>query len=258
MYNCYYLQGFNMDTELIAHSLLGYLKIVQDSFTPLNRLGWIYRGQSDIDWELKPKAGRKEFFDTKWANEHPDNPHHDLLRFNDWKEQAFAFLDNVPEHELEFLALAQHHGLATRLLDWTQNPLVALFFAVNDNRDKDGVVYCYLENYVISYDNQYFREIDHVVSFQPRPINPRILNQRGLFTYHPNPNVELAGSKPIGIKQIAYNDSNLAKITIPRDMKNMIMRELYEVGIDQSFLFPGLDGLSSMINEETSRILRYR
>ncbi|WP_310439707.1 FRG domain-containing protein [Sulfuricurvum sp.] len=246
-----------MNTKHIGSSLLDYLKIIRDDFTPLNGIGWIYRGQSNIDWELKPKAGRNEFFDHKWSKEYPDNPHHDLLRFNAWKDQAFAFLDNIPEHELEFLALAQHHGLATRLLDWTSNPLVALFFAVNDNRDKDGIVYCYLENYTITYDNQYFREINHIVSFKPRPISPRILNQRGLFTYHPNPSIELTGSEPIDRKEIAYNNSNLAKITIPKDMKNMIMRELYEVGIDESFLFPGLDGLSAMINEETSRILRY-
>ncbi len=245
-----------MDEQLVAYSLVSYLEIVKKNFKPLNGLGWVYRGQSNIDWELKPKAGRKEFFNSKWDEKHPNNPHHDLLRFNNWKEEATAFLEKIPEHELEFLALAQHHGLATRLLDWTKNPLVALFFAVNENRDKDGIIYCYLGHDAITYDNKNFRDIELVVSFQSRPINTRILNQRGLFTYHPNPSIALTASEPIDRKEIAYKNSNLGRIQIPKEMKNLILRELYEVGIDVSFLFPGLDGLSAMINEQTSRILR--
>lgn len=247
---------FQKDDTTKIFTLLDYLSIIQSSFTPANNLGWIYRGQSDIEWKLIPKAGRKEFFDEKWKEEEPDNPHYDLLRFNDWKDKAYPYLIQKPEYELELLALAQHHGLATRLLDWTKNPLVALFFAVNDCKDSDGVVYCYLENYVIPYYTENFREINHIMSFQPRPINPRISNQQGLFTYHPEPNVELKSCEPISRLEITYKDTNLAKIIIEKSFKNRIMRELNELGINYSFLFPGLDGLSALINEETSKSLK--
>lgn len=247
---------FQKDNTTKIITLLDYLSIIQSSFTPLNNLGWIYRGQANSEWKLIPKAGRKEFFNEKWKKKHPNNPHHDLLRFNEWKDKAYPYLIQKPEYELELLALAQHHGLATRLLDWTKNPLVALFFAVNDCKDSDGVVYCYLGENVIKYDNKNFREINQVVDFEPRPINPRISNQQGLFTYHPEPNVELKACEPISRLEIAYNGTNLAQIIIEKSFKNRIMKELNELGINYSFLFPGLDGLSALINEETSRILR--
>ncbi len=248
---------FQKDDTTKIFTLIDYLSIVKKCFTPLNNLGWIYRGQANIEWKLIPKAGRKEFFDEKWEEEYPDNPHYDLLRFNDWKDKAYPYLIQKPEYELELLALAQHHGLATRLLDWTKNPLVALFFAVNDCKDSDGVVYCYLGEYSIEYNNnKKFREINQIVSFEPRPINPRISNQQGLFTYHPEPNIELEVCKPLSMAEIGYNDKNLAQIIIDKKFKDRIMRELNELGINYSFLFPGLDGLSALINEETSRSLK--
>lgn len=51
------------------------------------------------------------------------------------------FTDARPKNDKEFLFLAQHYGLPTRLLDWTYNPLIALYFACCSNFDKDGIVY---------------------------------------------------------------------------------------------------------------------
>lgn len=49
------------------------------------------------------------------------------------------FTDARPKNDKEFLFLAQHYGLPTRLLDWTYNPLIALYFACCSNFDKDGM-----------------------------------------------------------------------------------------------------------------------
>lgn len=236
----------------IVTSVIDYLTIIKKYFKSIKKMGWCYRGQSNIQWKLKPKAGRDEYYKQSWAEKFPDIPHYDLNRFNDWKHHAVGYIKNLPEHELEQLALAQHYGLATRLLDWTNNPLVSLYFAVHENFDKDGVVYCYLGHYAITRDNNNFQEIDKVCTYIPRKIFQRLINQQGLFTYHPNPTECLEPERANEIhKNISYNGLNLVKIIIPKEFKENILNELYELGIDESFLFPDLDGVSKMINMQT-------
>ena len=76
-------------------------------------LGWIFRGQADASWPVVPLAGRPEY-----------NTGTELGRFREWRTRAIAYADSIPENDWEALALAQHHGLAARLLDWTHNPLI--------------------------------------------------------------------------------------------------------------------------------------
>src|ERR1051325_4909745 len=119
--------------------------------------GWIFRGEVDSSWVPIPRAGRQPFFTSC----HPPfigepvskkNPPRDLGRFNHWRELASAYVRDLPEDDFECLAYAQHYGLPTRLQDWTENSLVALYFATEDCFDKDGAVYAFFPAVYIDHE----------------------------------------------------------------------------------------------------------
>lgn len=206
----------------------------------IDGFGWWYRGQADSRWKLLPKAGRAEFH-------LPDN--RDIGRFNMWRRQAIAY-SPLPDSELEQLALAQHHGLATRLLDWSRNPLVASYFACFEYPDQDGAVY------ILESPFQLFTEemdLDRLIKktgifgYHPKAISPRVLNQKGLFTVHcePSRHIDIEKSRNAG------DHPNLARLIIPARLKKDILGLLEDYGIDRSFMFPDLDGLSTHINSKT-------
>ena len=130
-----------------------------------NGFGYWFRGQANLNWSLLPKAGRADFYLGK---------NKDLGRLYDWKNQAIAYTE-LPDNEFECIAIAQHHGLSTRLLDWTQNPLVATYFAVNAENDIDGSIYMLDCPEVFVSDKTKFnmiKEYKGVLAYIPRSISP--------------------------------------------------------------------------------------
>lgn len=209
-----------------------------------NGLGNLFRGQADSEWGLLPKAGRKEYF-------LPEN--RDLGRFKDWENQAIAY-GELPINRLERLAIAQHHGLATRMLDWTQNPLVAAFFSVISEPEKDGAIYILEVLDDIADGETSFETIENfngVVSYLPRALSPRVISQKGLFTIHCPANKEIEIKK----SRISSEQLNLKKIVLPTHLKLTVEIMLNDYGINASTLFPDLDGLSKYKNRETLDII---
>jgi hypothetical protein len=219
------------------------LHLVFRGFRSHDGVGWLFRGQADSSWNLEPKAARKIYY-------LPDD--RDLGRFHDWTAQAVAYSD-LPSNFLESLALAQHHGLATRLLDWSMNPLVACYFACSERYEKDGAVYIYEspELHLASNINKdKLIERKGVFCFIPRAISPRILNQKGLFTVHCDAAEKIQVTQSIVDKE----RPNLFALIIPANLKLQILNHLDDYGIDRMFLFPDLDGLSAKINFRTERM----
>ena len=148
-------------------------------------------------------------------------------------------MEKYPDNDWDWLAIAQHHGLATRLLDWTKNPFVATFFACLDNLKKDGVIYYFSIKGMYDTDlktNPF--KIKKFDTFFPSGLAARIINQRGLFTISPNPTLSLE-------KEV----EDLKKIIISKKAKNDIINSLDYVGVNKLSLFQDLDNLSNYLND---------
>lgn len=216
----------------------------------------MFRGQADLTWPLIPKAGRPGFYlkaNDYWQKAGQTSG--DLGRFNEWRKEAIAFTRKVPRNDFECLALAQHYGLATRLLDWTSNPLVALFFAVEELPEVDGAVFCYYQSRIIRHEYKP-EQIPQVGRYAPRPFDRRILSQAALFSYHPHPQVALEAQaiddEPAGL---APDGVDLVTLRVRAKTKGILQQQLNEFGMNRRALFPDLEGLSQFVNWQTMRAI---
>ena len=223
------------------------------------RSDFAFRGLSDWNYRLENSFLRN-------CGEKPELEYHLLRNF---RKYARTSEPNLTITQLRSLVLAQHHGLPTRLLDWTYSPFIAMHFATanTEKYDTDGVIWkvdfvkvnelapeplisllrtekCnvftveMLESEFSSIAR--FDEVhgpNRAIFFEPPSIDERIVNQFALFSL-------MSPATAVFDDWLAQNPEIFNRIVIPKELKWEIRDKLDQANITERVLFPGLDGLA--------------
>lgn len=214
---------------------------IDDLFLFLNKFSQkktrlLFRGHKSSEYKLIPSIGR---YNTNKKKEF--TPDDEIKTLKLFKQKSYPYLDkNVSK--LELLALAQHYGLPTRLLDWTWNPLVALYFSVKDDFNQDSAIFVWEKNFSSQLNPEFDPfKIKEIKLYIPLHFTKRIVAQSGIFSIQPNPNSEIV-------------DNNISKIIIKKEIRLEIKKSLEKFGINQSTIFPDLDGVGEYVKWLTTNV----
>lgn len=216
-----------------------------------------FRGHSNSGWTLLPGIMRTAPGLSEGSS---------LARF---KQSAAMLMERLPTSSFDWTFMMQHYGVPTRLLDWSESPLVAMFFAVEDldkHPDTDAAIWCLKPvvlnknarisdpeeaQYIPSFDEP---ELDPYKTERLRasrndllPVatiatrnNPRIQAQMGTFTIHHTAKMPI---EEVGDK------SHVVKYVIPHAARKTLQKELKLLGLNRFSLFPELPSVGSILRE---------
>jgi hypothetical protein len=223
-----------------------------------------FRGHRCQEWKLQPSIFRDPF-----------QLSHESTLSSRFRQNAAQFLPQIPKTEWDWLFLMQHHLLPTRLLDWSENPLVGLYFCVENIDDtSDGAIWILdpvgknrkIANHKarVDYEIPFFGEaVDNLLTnYSPTKMiqeettslpplsaiavrfSSRMHAQQGAFTiFHRE-------EKPL--EEYTDSSSFLTKYIVPGSAKPALRKELGLLGIHKLSIFPDLDSVASYAKEQIS------
>jgi len=209
-----------------------------------DKSSYIFRGVRDSSYALRPKVGREFNDKTRYSATQEES------LYDRFRQLSALYRTSRLDDQWESIAVAQHHGLPTRLLDWTFNPLVAAYFALEEmylgGKDKNpGPAAIYATKLpkqvdIVRIPNPL--KVKGVLSYLSPHANPRFAVQSSVFTVHGEPDVD-------------WNEDNTKKIILDFDYNPWLVatRKLLRFGIHRYSLFPDLDGLSSYLQFRYAR-----
>lgn len=245
----------NLKTISTISDLIVHLK---EDFNDANTDIW-YRGQANKSWDLTPGFYRNDMGISEST----------LLK--KFKQSASMLLNKDPANTFSWMFLMQHYGLPTRLLDWSESPLISLYFALENyekHENTDAILWCLKptelnneanisnggeSNFIPSFDDEDIIQsysIDSVTSSRVsmNPIatiatrnNPRIQAQQGVFTIH--------HQGKTAINKLSNNKNFLTSYVIHADNRPKVLSELKTLGFSKFSLFPELSSISEHIKQ---------
>lgn len=223
---------------------------------------WAFRGQGIADWILNNAIERTEFI-----SHHNDIEAEFIAEFQRGARN-YLHRDELPEHLIEWLALMQHHGAPTRLLDLTKSPYIAAYFAFEEalaHADYNVAIWCinvaFLKNRAIEILSSEFgdelQQTNNVINervFEKLfynnskslvfPVEPFRMNRR----YSLQQSIFIStgtSAKPL-MEQLAFLGKDLSKtvvkLVLPARCRKVALRELQKMNLNRASLFPDLDG----------------
>lgn len=251
---------------------------------------FIYRGHSNHKkYKLLPGIFRERVVSPGCTTTEYSQLEFNIL--NDFISEACRFVKDIPVEDIPaWLEIAQHFGVPTRLLDFTENPLVALYFSCIGSPKEDATVWIlnepvynkkfFLEGPLVltikskqmvskivsdeivyqDYQVQHYNNPDYIQwpwIYKPHYHEERMNLQSSIFMIwgaDRRPLTEFVSTNEFMTEETVTNQANglICNIIIPANRKHELLNQLNLCGINEKFIYPGMDGIGRYINQKYS------